>query len=101
VVLGGIRLEACEVVEEAQGLGVESSGGGGDYRHEPIVLKPAVRRDSRQFLSCEPVCIKQWTRLEESASEGEFRPKILESGLFPLFLDKRKTSLDAVPIQLL
>jgi hypothetical protein len=25
VLLGGVRLQACEVVEEAQGLGVESS----------------------------------------------------------------------------
>jgi hypothetical protein len=26
VLLGGVRLEACEIVEEAQCLGVESSG---------------------------------------------------------------------------
>ena len=38
MLLGGVRLEACEVVEEAQCLGVESSGGGGDNRHEPVVL---------------------------------------------------------------
>jgi hypothetical protein len=32
VLLGGVRLEACEIVEEAQCLGVESSG-----------LKPLVK----------------------------------------------------------
>jgi hypothetical protein len=44
VLLGGVRLEACEVVEEAQCLGVESSGCGGDHRHESVVLsmKPLV-----------------------------------------------------------
>ena len=44
MLLGGVRLEACEVVEEAQCLGVESSGCGGDHRHEPVVLslKPLV-----------------------------------------------------------
>jgi hypothetical protein len=42
--LGGVRLEACEVVEEAQGLGAESPGCCGDHRHEPVVLslKPLV-----------------------------------------------------------
>ena len=40
----GVRLEACEVVEEAQRRGVELSGGRGDDRHEPVVLslKPVV-----------------------------------------------------------
>ena len=44
MLLGGVRLEACEVVEETQCLGVESSGCGGDHRHEPVVLslKPLV-----------------------------------------------------------
>jgi hypothetical protein len=44
VLLGGVRLEACEVVEDAQCLGVESSGCGGDNRNEPVVLslKPLV-----------------------------------------------------------
>jgi len=44
VLLGGVRLEACEVVEEAKCLRVESSGCGGDHRHEPVVLglKPLV-----------------------------------------------------------
>ena len=44
MLLGGVRLEACEVVEEAQCLGVESSRGGGENRHEPVVLslKPLV-----------------------------------------------------------
>jgi hypothetical protein len=47
VLLGGVRLQACEVVEEAQCLGVESPGGGGDNRHEPVVLslKPSVVLD--------------------------------------------------------
>jgi hypothetical protein len=38
VLLGGVRLEACEVVEESQCLRVESCGGGGDNRHDPVVL---------------------------------------------------------------
>jgi hypothetical protein len=38
VLLGGVRLEACEVVEEAKCLRVESSGCGGDHRHEQVVL---------------------------------------------------------------
>jgi len=44
VLLGGVRLEACEIVEEAQCLGMESSGCGGDHRHEAVVLslKPLV-----------------------------------------------------------
>ena len=44
VLLGGVRLKACEIVEEAQCLRVESSGRGGDHRHEPVVLslKPLV-----------------------------------------------------------
>jgi hypothetical protein len=33
VLLGGVGLTACEVVEEAQCLVVESSKGGGDNRH--------------------------------------------------------------------
>jgi len=37
VLLVGVRLEACEIVEEAQRLGVESSGCDGDHRHEPVV----------------------------------------------------------------
>jgi hypothetical protein len=42
--LSGVLLEACEIVEELQGLRVELSGGGGDNRHEPAVLglKPLV-----------------------------------------------------------
>ena len=44
VLFSGVRLEACEVVEEAQCRGVELSGGRGDDRHEPVVLglKPLV-----------------------------------------------------------
>jgi hypothetical protein len=44
VLLGGVRLEACEIVEEAQCLRLESSGFVGDHRHEPVVvgLKPLV-----------------------------------------------------------
>ena len=44
MLFSGVRLEACEVVEEAQCLGVEFSGGRGDDRHEPVVLslKPLV-----------------------------------------------------------
>ena len=44
MLFSGVRLEACEVVEEAQCLGVECSGGCGDDRHEPVVLslKPLV-----------------------------------------------------------
>ena len=44
MLLGGVRLKACKVVKEAQCLGVESSEGGGDNRHEPVVLslKPSV-----------------------------------------------------------
>ena len=44
MLLGSVRLKACEIVEEAQCLGVESPGGGGDNRHEPVVLslKPLV-----------------------------------------------------------
>ena len=44
MLFGGVRLEACEVVEEAKCLRVESSGCGGDHRHEPVVLglKPLV-----------------------------------------------------------
>jgi hypothetical protein len=39
VLLGGVRLEACEIVEE-----VVSSGCVGNHRHEPVVLslKPLV-----------------------------------------------------------
>ena len=44
MLLGGVRLKACEIVEEAHCLGVKSPGGGGDNRHEPVVLslKPLV-----------------------------------------------------------
>ena len=44
VLLGGVRLEACEIVEEAQCLRMESSGRVGDHRHEPVILslKPLV-----------------------------------------------------------
>ena len=44
MLLGGVPLEACEIVEEAHCLGVESPGCGGDHRHEPVVLglKPLV-----------------------------------------------------------
>ena len=44
MLFSGVRLEACEVVEEAQRRGVELSGGRGDDRHEPVVLslKPVV-----------------------------------------------------------
>jgi len=44
VLLGGVRLKACKIVEEAHCLRVESPGGGGDNRHEPVVLslKPRV-----------------------------------------------------------
>ena len=44
MLLGGIRLKACEIVEEAHCLRVESPGRGGDNRHEPVVLsqKPLV-----------------------------------------------------------
>ena len=44
VLLGGVNLGGCEVVEEAQCLGLESSGCGGDHRHEPVLLslKPLV-----------------------------------------------------------
>jgi hypothetical protein len=44
MLLGCVRAKACEVVEEAQCLGAESSGGGGDKRHEPVFLsfKPLV-----------------------------------------------------------
>ena len=44
MLLGGVRLEACEIVEEEQGLGVESPRYDGDHRHEPVVisLKPLI-----------------------------------------------------------
>ena len=44
MLLGGVRLEACKIVEEVQCLRVESSGCVGDHRHEPVVLslKPLV-----------------------------------------------------------
>ena len=38
LLFGGVRLEACEIVKEAQGCRVESSGRVGDHRHEPVVL---------------------------------------------------------------
>ena len=44
MLLSGVRLEACQIVEDPQGLRVELSGGGGGDRHEPVVLglKPPV-----------------------------------------------------------
>ena len=40
MLLAGVRLEACEVVEEAQCLGLESSGCGGDHRHDAGKTEP-------------------------------------------------------------
>jgi hypothetical protein len=53
MLLGGVCLEACEVVEEAQCLGVESSWGGGDNRHEPSFLTFELTFDEKW--KCEAV----------------------------------------------
>ena len=50
VLLGGVRLEACEIVEKAQCLGVESSGCCGDHRHEPVVLSAVAEPDGATAL---------------------------------------------------
>ena len=48
MLFSGVCLEACEVVEEAQCLGVEFSGGRGDDRHE-TVGKSNKKRETDTF----------------------------------------------------